>query len=54
MSASIASGIVKDMPRVATKGVVHTTESALLHILYHDRVQGFKGRISVCILESVP
>jgi hypothetical protein len=29
MSAIIASGMVSDMPKVATRGVVHTTHSAL-------------------------
>lgn len=29
MSATIASGIVRDIPRVATNGVVQTTHSAL-------------------------
>jgi hypothetical protein len=29
MSATIAIGIVRDMPKVATKGVVQTTERAL-------------------------
>lgn len=29
MSATIASGIVRDMPNVATSGVVQTTETAL-------------------------
>lgn len=29
ISATIASGIVSDMPKVATKGVVQTTERAL-------------------------
>ena len=29
MSATIASGIVNDMPSVATRGVVHTTDKAL-------------------------
>jgi hypothetical protein len=29
MSATIASGIVSDMPKVATKGLVQTTERAL-------------------------
>ena len=29
ISATIASGIVRDMPKVATKGVVQTTERAL-------------------------
>jgi hypothetical protein len=30
MSASIASGIVNDIPSVATSGFVHTTDIALL------------------------
>jgi len=29
MSASIARGMVRDMPKVATNGVVHTTDNAL-------------------------
>jgi len=29
MSANIARGMVSDMPKVATRGVVHTTQSAL-------------------------
>lgn len=31
MSATIARGIVKDIPSVATNGVVHTTDRALFH-----------------------
>lgn len=29
ISATMASGIVRDMPKVATNGVVHTTHNAL-------------------------
>ena len=35
MSAIIASGIVNDIPSVATNGVVQTTERALFHQVVH-------------------
>ena len=35
MSAIIASGIVNDIPSVATNGVVQTTERALFHQVAH-------------------
>ena len=45
MSATIASGIVRDMPKVATNGVVQTTHNALerkeIHVEKRKDMHGY-------------
>ena len=46
ISATIAKGIVNDIPRVATRGVVHTTDSALFQ---HKKKKNMHKREKVMV-----